>query len=149
MVMVKEEKIKIPDGNIEDNKENKKMNEKELEMTLKLDPNKRYRYFIKKVADYEEVWSLSNDRGWVTSEDDNGKIQLHFWPTKEHAKYCAIEKWKDTNPESISLEDFVENWLPGMLEDNVGISIFYNNTDSISIPIPQVFSDIEDELENY
>ncbi|CUX95446.1 MULTISPECIES: DUF2750 domain-containing protein [Bacillus amyloliquefaciens group] len=125
------------------------MNEKELEMTLKLDPNKRYRYFIKKVADYEEVWSLSNDRGWVTSEDDNGKIRLHFWPTKEHAKYCAIEKWKDTNPESISLEDFVENWLPGMLEDNVGISIFYNNTDSISIPIPQVFSDIEDELENY
>ncbi|WP_236824386.1 DUF2750 domain-containing protein [Bacillus subtilis] len=44
------------------------MNEKELEMTLKLDPDQRYRYFIKKVVDYEEVWSLSNDKGWVTSK---------------------------------------------------------------------------------
>ncbi|ADM39934.1 DUF2750 domain-containing protein [Bacillus spizizenii ATCC 6633 = JCM 2499] len=125
------------------------MNEKELEMTLKLDPEKRYRYFIKKVVDYEEVWSLSNDKGWAISEDDNGTIQLHFWPTEEHAKQCSIEKWKGTYPESISLEDFVENWLPGMLEDKVGISIFFNNIDSVSIPISQVLSDIKDELENY
>ncbi|WEZ05197.1 DUF2750 domain-containing protein [Bacillus subtilis] len=48
------------------------MNEKELEMSLKLDPDKRYRYFIKKVVDYEEVWSLSNDEGWVISEGENG-----------------------------------------------------------------------------
>lgn len=125
------------------------MNEKELEMTLKLEPDKRYRYFIKKIVDYEEVWSLSNDKGWVKSEDDNGTIQLHFWPTEGHAKQCSIEKWKSTYPESISLEDFVENWLPGMLEDKVGISIFFNNIDSVSIPISQVLSDIEDELENY
>nr|WP_250637573.1 DUF2750 domain-containing protein [Bacillus subtilis] len=60
-----------------------------------------------------------------------------------------MEKWKSTYPESISLEDFVENWLPGMLRDKVGISIFYNNIDSVLIPISQVLSDIEDELEHY
>ncbi|NPC94658.1 DUF2750 domain-containing protein [Bacillus sp. WMMC1349] len=125
------------------------MNEKELEMTLKLDPYKRYRYFIKKIADYEEVWSLSNEKGWVTSEDENGTLQLHFWPTKEHANYCAIEKWKETSAESISLEDFVDNWLPGMLEDGVGISIFFNNKDSVSKPISRVIEDIEEELQNY
>nr|WP_250620825.1 DUF2750 domain-containing protein [Bacillus subtilis] len=60
-----------------------------------------------------------------------------------------MEKWKSTYPESISLEDFVENWLPGMLRDKVGISIFNNNIDSVLIPISQVLSDIEDELEHY
>lgn len=50
------------------------MNEKEFEMILKLDFEKRYCYFIKKVVDYEEVWLLSNDKGWVIFEDDNGII---------------------------------------------------------------------------
>lgn len=125
------------------------MNKNELEMTLKLDPDKRYRYFIKKVVDYEEVWSLSNDDGWVISEGENGILHLHFWATKEHANHCAIKQWKDTSPESISLDDFVENWLPGMLEDGVGLSIFFNNRNSVSKPISLVLEDIEEELQNY
>lgn len=43
----------------------------------------------------------------------------------------------------------MENWLPGMLEDGVGISIFSNNRNSVSKPIPLVLEDIEEELQNY
>lgn len=114
-----------------------------------MEPRKRYEYFIKKIVDFEEVWSLSNEKGWVTSKASDGSLMLHFWPTKEHAKLCAIKEWENSTPESIDLEDFVGNWLPGMLNDGVSISIFYNNIDSITLPINKIMEDIEEELENY
>lgn len=39
---------------------------KEAENVLKLDNRKKYEYFIKKVADFEEVWSLRDEDGWAT-----------------------------------------------------------------------------------
>ena len=36
---------------------------KEVENVLKLDNFKKYRYFLKKIADYEEVWSLKDEEG--------------------------------------------------------------------------------------
>ncbi|GLJ03691.1 hypothetical protein [Bacillus sp. YKCMOAS1] len=41
------------------------MHPKELETTIQLSAKKRYDYFIKKIVDLEEVWSLSNEKGWV------------------------------------------------------------------------------------
>ncbi|MBG9818389.1 DUF2750 domain-containing protein [Bacillus safensis] len=125
------------------------LNKKEFESTINLNLKKRYSYFIKKIADYEEVWSLSNEKGWVTSEDEDGRIQLHFWPTEEHAAYCAIDKWEGTVPEAIELEDFIEAWIPGMKSDGVGVSIFYNNENSISVDVQKLKGDIEEELKNY
>ncbi|MFF2415364.1 DUF2750 domain-containing protein [Bacillus safensis] len=64
---------------------------------LSLNLNKRskfYAYFIKKIVDFEEVWSLRNENGWVMSEDEHGVPQLHFWPTENHAAYSAIDPWE-------------------------------------------------------
>lgn len=54
------------------------MHPKELETTVQLSAKKRYDYFIKKIADFEEVWSLSNERGWVMSEDERGVPSFIF-----------------------------------------------------------------------
>nr|WP_111291718.1 DUF2750 domain-containing protein [Bacillus safensis] len=125
------------------------MHPKELETTIQLSAKKRYDYFIKKIVDFEEVWSLSNEKGWVMSEDERGVPQLHFWATKDHAAYCAIDQWEKTVPEMIDLEDFIEEWLPGMIADGINPSIFYNRNDSVSIEIQTLKEDIEEELKNY
>lgn len=39
------------------------MNNKEIENVIKLDKTKKYEYFIKKIVDYEEVWSLRDEEG--------------------------------------------------------------------------------------
>ncbi|WP_260849873.1 DUF2750 domain-containing protein [Bacillus pumilus] len=54
------------------------MHPKELETTIQLSAKKRYDYFIKKIVDFEEVWSLRNEKGWVMSEDEHGIPQLIF-----------------------------------------------------------------------
>nr|WP_269773256.1 DUF2750 domain-containing protein [Bacillus safensis] len=46
------------------------------------------------MVDFEEVWSLRNENGWVMSEDEHGVPQLHFWPTENHAAYSAIDPWE-------------------------------------------------------
>ncbi|MED1470047.1 hypothetical protein [Bacillus salipaludis] len=40
--------------------------QKEFESVIKQPPNIRYKYFIKKVVDFEEVWGLF-DGSWATA----------------------------------------------------------------------------------
>ena len=124
------------------------MNKKELISVSKLPANKRYEYFIKKVADYEEVWGLFED-GWVTTQDDMGRSLIPFWPKKEFAELCAINEWSKCIAKSIDLDEFINNWLTGMKEDGVLPSIFWNNDDSAVLEICVLQKDLELELQKY
>lgn len=124
------------------------MNNKELEAICNLPAQKRYEYFVKKIADYEEVWGLFNE-GWAVSEDEKGNKLIPFWPKEEFAKLCAIGDWKSYKPKSLDLDSFMSKWLTGMKEDGLKPSIFWNNKDSIVVETNVLLSGIEEELENY
>ncbi|OCA85768.1 hypothetical protein A8F94_12915 [Bacillus sp. FJAT-27225] len=124
------------------------MHKKEIETVFSLPAQERYKYFIKKIADYEEVWGL-NDGGWAVSEDDNGIKLLPFWPKREFAELSNIEDWSGYKPKKIDLDDFMFKWIPGMKRDGLKVSVFWNNIDSIVISPDRLLEDIEEELENY
>ena len=88
------------------------MHPKELETVFNLHQNKRYEYFIKKVADFEEVWGLKQEDGWATTGDDKGTFYLSFWPKKEFAELCITDEWSEYYAEVISLDEFIGDWLP-------------------------------------
>jgi len=125
------------------------MNIKEFEAMIRASHEKRNEYFIKRIVDFEEVWSLTDKNGWVLTEDDSNKKLAPFWPAKEYAIYCAKNEWADCAAEKILLEDFVNDWLPGLSRDNIAVSIFFNNFDSITLPISELMEDINSELEDY
>ncbi|WP_260849891.1 DUF2750 domain-containing protein [Bacillus pumilus] len=60
-----------------------------------------------------------------------------------------MELWGKSMPEMIDLDDFLEEWLQGMIADGINPSIFYNRNDSVSIEIPTLKEDIEEELKKY
>lgn len=124
------------------------MNNKELEAVMKLPANKRYEYFIKKVVDFEEVWGLYND-GWAMTQDNTGEMLIPFWPSKEFAELCSIDEWSDFAPESIELEEFINDWLPGIQDDGYKVSVFWNNDDSAVLEVDTLLKDLEKELEKY
>lgn len=124
------------------------MNNREFEAVIKLPANKRYEYFIKKVVDYEEVWGLFKD-GWATTQDENGTMLIPFWPKKEFAEFCATDDWMDYIPEKIELDEFIEEWIPGMKEDGNKAAIFWNNNESSLSELDTLLEDLELELENY
>lgn len=128
--------------------ENNKMNLNEYNSLMGSLAKKRYEYFIKKVVDFEEVWGLYND-GWATTTDENKRILIPFWPRQEFAEACAIDEWQSYVATAIDLEEFINEWLPGMKDDGILPSIFWNNDDSAVVEVNNITSDLERELENY
>ncbi|PGY03477.1 DUF2750 domain-containing protein [Bacillus sp. AFS031507] len=124
------------------------MNQKEFDSVIKQPPNIRYEYFIKKVADYEELWGLYDD-GWATAQDDDGNMLIPFFPKKEFAEYCAVNKWNKFKAEPIDIYEFIDKWLVGMKKDRVKPSIFPSNEDSVMVEIDVLLRDLNNELENY
>jgi hypothetical protein len=46
-------------------------------------------YFIKKVADWQTIWSLGNAKGWVLGRDEDGHETVVVSPNEAFAKACA------------------------------------------------------------
>ncbi|MFD1130772.1 DUF2750 domain-containing protein [Paenibacillus sp. PDC88] len=124
------------------------MNHKEFEAVIKLPANIRYEYFIKKVVDFEEVWGLYEE-GWAMTSDDDGSMMIPFWPKREFAEYCAFEEWSNYKAQSISLDEFINEWLPGIEEDQYKPSIFWNRNDSAVLTVNVLLNDLDQELEKY
>ncbi|NOU64746.1 DUF2750 domain-containing protein [Paenibacillus sp. LMG 31461] len=124
------------------------MNQKEFEAVIKLPANIRYEYFIKKVADSEEVWGLYGD-GWAVTEDDKGNLLIPFWPKKIFAEFCIFEEWSHYKAQSITLNEFMNDWLPGISEDHHKPSIFWNRNDSSVVAVNVLLNDLEQEIEKY
>jgi hypothetical protein len=84
----------------------------------------RYKHFVNRVADWESVWGLRNDSGWVSVGDDMDNSGFPVWPHPDYATACAIGDWEGNSPTSINVHDFVESWLPKMAADGVKIAVF-------------------------
>lgn len=126
------------------------INKKKVENILSLPNQDRYDYFIRKAADFEEVWSLYNE-GWALLDDSNGNELIPFWPEEVFANLCATDQWQSYKPRSIDMESFLTKWLPGMEKDGKNVSIFYLSKDNkgiITIP-KDLIIDLQKELEQY
>lgn len=84
----------------------------------------RYKHFVSRVVDWENVWGLRNESGWVSAGDDAGNPGFPVWPHPDYALACATGDWEGNLPGPIDVHDFVENWLPEMVADGVFIAVF-------------------------
>jgi hypothetical protein len=79
----------------------------------------RLDYFLTRCIEAEEVWSIRNGLGWATKELDGISV-LPVWPYAELASTCV--KGSNT-PDAVSLEHFIYNLLPSMIEQEIQIEI--------------------------
>ena len=100
------------------------MHNKEFESVLDLPDACRYAYFIKRVADWEEVWSLAADDGWALAGDDQGRECIPVWPHLRFASTCATEFWSGNEPRSIELSTWLGRWIPGMMRERRLVAVF-------------------------
>ncbi len=97
---------------------------KEFESVSALAPMKRFQHFVKRVADWEEVWSLKNDDGWILLATSQGQEVVPLWPHPDYAQTFATEQWADCVPAAIGLTTFLEQWISGITRDGRWISVF-------------------------
>ncbi len=94
-----------------------------LKRVISMSGAERFDYFVRKVADFDEVWGL-HGKGWATATDEDGKVAVPFWPEADFAAECAVEEWDGYQPKSITLDDFLGKWLPGLLADQRLVAVF-------------------------
>lgn len=100
------------------------MNQHEFASVISLPAGQRYSYSIKRIADWGEVWSLWSESGWVLSVDDDGHEIVPVWPHAKFAAACSSGEWDGATPRMLSLKDWLERWIPGMINNNQRVSVF-------------------------
>lgn len=101
-----------------------KLNDKKFDAACGLADDERYDYFMRKVADWEEIWSLHSPEGWVELSDEDGQICLPIWPHPDFADAWATGDWSDCKPKVIKLEHWLERWTPGLEKDDTVLAVF-------------------------
>jgi hypothetical protein len=124
-----------------------KVSEKEFEVVSRLPSEKRYSYFIKRVADSGQVWGLWND-GWAMGVTDDGKATLPLWPAAIYAESCAKEEWAPYSAKAMDVHDFIDGFLPRLIKDGVRVAIFDTPfEESILVSDDELIADLKEELE--
>jgi len=122
---------------------------KEIESVSKLPFDKRYSYFIKRVADAGQVWALW-ENGWMLGETSDGQPTFPLWPAREFAERCREDYWKFSQARSIPLQKLVDHILPGMIEQGIKPSVFdLPNEDSATLKVDDFVRDLQSELSKY
>lgn len=101
-----------------------KISEEEFESVSALPGRERYRHFLNRVADWQEVWSLRDADGWVMLGDAVKRQFIPFWPHPRYAQVLATDSWASAEPVEIALDVFLEKWLPDMDHDGIDPAVF-------------------------
>ena len=125
--------------------------QKEIDAILKLSPEKRYEYLIKRIADFEEVWTLYNDDvGFATNVEDDGSQWFPIWPSKGFSDLWRGGSFSKYHSKNVSIYNFKEKTLPALKEMGIGILAFpIENGKGQVMEISKFVSDLESEMEQY
>lgn len=107
----------------------------------------RYKHFVGRVADWQSVWGLRNESGWVAAGDENGNSGFPVWPHPDYALVCAIGDWSSNSPSPIEVHEFVERWLPNMTAQGVLVAVFPTpSMRGVLVPAAELQEHIQQEL---
>ena len=84
--------------------------------------------FAAQISSSKEVWGLKAVQGWAlcSSIEFEETEVLPFFSNKEEASLLCSGDWDTYQPEAIPLKSFLEEWLPGMHEDNAMVGLNWN-----------------------
>lgn len=99
------------------------MSYSDVEEVFCLTEDRKYKYFLNKLVETEQICGLKDKNGWITVNDSEGNTVMPVWPSWEFAKYCQENQWKETYIESIDLYEFLEYWLLGMKRDGCRVLV--------------------------
>lgn len=81
----------------------------------------KHKKFVERVVDSDAVWGLKSPEGFATSDSNDFEDAqvIPFWSDRAYAAILVKDEWKQYNPTSMPLGEFLENWLVGMSGDGL------------------------------
>jgi hypothetical protein len=126
------------------------MHPREIESVSNLSPIERYKYFIKKIADYEEVWTILDENGDYALSDIDDKIFISFWSSKEFIYSNLDGGWEKCIPKKISFDDLENEIFDLIAVEGYLINVFpVNGKSGFVVELNEFARDLSEELKNY
>ena len=109
---------------------------------------KRYDYFIKKVAENEEVYGLADDEGWALLGDDSDADILPLFPAAELAEaFRQAAGFDEYAVEAVDVNEMML-WLDEMEKDDLLVAVFPNPELNGAVMEPkQLKADLQKEFD--
>ncbi|WP_333576933.1 DUF2750 domain-containing protein [Sphingobacterium sp.] len=126
------------------------LSEKEIESVVKLTPFDRYKYFLKRVADTERMYTLVNGNNEYALSEVEGDFFFSIWPFSEYALLSAVKEWSDYSPKEITLDEFEEDMINLIEQNNYLINVFSIDAKAgFVVNLMEFARDLSDELKKY
>lgn len=116
----------------------------DIEETVDLD--EIYDQFVEDAIATGCVWALEGEDGFaiVPSSSNEDIDVMPLWSQPEFAKEACQEEWAQYKPVPISVEELLDEWLPGMHEDVVMVGIDWDeNLDGEEVEPLDLLEDID------
>ncbi|MFC3095851.1 DUF2750 domain-containing protein [Alteromonas sediminis] len=110
---------------------------------MTLDAETRQQGFFDYLSSTLCVWGLKGDDGWVMLEQQDS-VFLPLWSHEILAQMWAQQHHASTTPERISLHEFRTAWLPGLIQNGVGVVV--SPSDKHEDAITMSAQEVMDEL---
>ncbi|MDR4952241.1 DUF2750 domain-containing protein [Chryseobacterium sp. ES2] len=126
------------------------MNQKEIDNVVALEPKERYKYFIKKLADSEIFYTLTDDNGdYIVSRIDDEEL-FPLWSAKEYAELCKVNGWENYDIKKLDLDDLEDEIIDFIADHGCLINIFpvFDRTGFV-VDLTEFSKDLSEELKNY
>ncbi|PAE35438.1 DUF2750 domain-containing protein [Bacillus sp. 7884-1] len=83
--------------------------------------------FINEIIDDRKVWTIESEEGVPITKSDT-QDSMPFWSSKLRVQEVinSISVYRNYKPLEISLQDFIENWIPNLNEDGLIIGANLN-----------------------
>ena len=108
-----------------------------------------YDRFIVEAIDTGCVWGLEGPDGWALcpSEKYPDSDVMPFWSQPEFAQCHCVDEWHSYRAVPVSLEELLEDWLPGMHGDVLLVGVNWNaEMTGTEVEPLDLLQDIEGEL---
>jgi Protein of unknown function (DUF2750) len=124
----------------------------EISKIFKKTAEKRYEYFIKTVADTEEVYGLADEEGWaLLGDEENEELDIiPFFPGADFAERFRVEGGFDEYQIGVLDANELLEWLDDMEEEGTMVAVFPDLSGSgLVAPPAKLKTDLMEELDKY
>lgn len=100
------------------------LHQKAINAILNLSSQERCEHTLKRIADSGVLYVLADEEGdWILWGDEKNS-SLAIWPELEFARIMANSEDKNSDIYEIEIEEFLEDGIPWLIENNIGIAVF-------------------------
>ena len=125
------------------------MNPHQLRNVFSLPAAERYGYLIRKVADFEIIYLITDSNGDCVRLGADKLETIPVWPEEEFAQQFLTSEWRNYVIKEMSIYDFID-WLDTLDKAEIQISGFPNlQLNTVHVSVVDMKNHIIHELNQY